>query len=250
MIVLATDYGCCSPYQAQLSAAIARYGAQRQGKIEVLSLYADLVKFRPDLAAYLLPQYFDEFPVNSVFVVVVDPAVGSDKRDPLLIRYKHVWIVCAGDDLIKVLTSRQQDYQAWRIIWQPAYLSKSFHGRDLFAPVAASIDLGEWHNDWYQELALIQNVENAWPEDFAGIVYVDAFGNAMTGIRAKTIPSNQQLQIGDTRLDPAEVFSSVAIGECMYYVNSIGLLEIAANQDSATRMLNIRVGQSVAIISN
>lgn len=252
MIVLATDYGCCSPYQAQLELAIQRYAEMSErGSPQVISLFSDLPKYRPDLAAYLLPQYFHELPADSVLVMVVDPGVGSDLREPWLIRYQHLWIVCAGDDLLRVLRSRAQDFRAWRILWQPAEISKSFHGRDLFAPLAASIALGEWHEDWFQaldELASLKN-EKPWREDYSGIVYIDGFGNAMTGIRASASRHERSrcLRVGDTRLSYAEVFSSVDVATCFYYVNAIGLLEIAANQASAAGLLQLSLGQAVTL---
>jgi len=252
MIVLATDYGCCSPYQAQLELAIRRYAEMSEQKSpQVISLFSDLPAFRPDLAAYLLPQYFHEFPADSVLLMVVDPGVGSDLREPLLIRYQHLWIVCAGDDLMRVFRSRAQDFRAWRILWQPRHLSKSFHGRDLFAPLATSIALGEWYEDWFQpvdEMAAL-NGEKPWPEDYSGIVYIDAFGNAMTGIRAAadSLDRHRCLRVADSRLCYAEVFSSVEIGACFYYVNAIGLLEIAANQATAAGLLQLSVGQPLAI---
>jgi len=251
MIVLATDYGCCSPYQAQLIAAVKRYAEAHAGELTVISLFSDLAKFRPDLAAYLLPQYFEDFPEQSVFVFVVDPGVGSQQRDPLLVRYRQYWLVCAGDDLLKVLTSRRQRYQAWRIVWQPPRLSKSFHGRDLFAPVAASIALGQWHEEWYQQVPALdlENVNAEWPEDLAKIVYIDEFGNAMTGIRARPGDERKQLEVANARLSYGEVFSAVGLSQCFFYVNSMGLIEIAANQDSAAKLLHLGLGQTVEMIS-
>jgi len=247
MIVLATDYGCCSPYQAQLVAAIKRYGGAEN--LDVISLFSDLPAFRADLSAYLLPQYFDEFPRDSVFVFVVDPGVGSLQREPLVVRYQHTWIVCAGDDLLKVLGSRQHVYAAWRIVWKPPRLSKSFHGRDLFAPVAASLALGEWQETWFEDVLpqLKLGEKKQWPKDRSEIVYFDRFGNAMTGIRASTIESHWTLRVGAAKLQPADVFASVDRGQCFFYVNSVGLIEIAANQDSAKELLSLDIGMPVGL---
>jgi len=184
-----------------------------------------------------------------VLVMVVDPGVGSDLREPLLIRYQHLWIVCAGDELLRVFSCRHQTYRAWRIRWQPPGLSKSFHGRDLFAPLAASLSLGEWHEDWLEaiENPTSRYSENPWPEEFKGIVYIDAFGNAVTGMRAAVANHDpeRQLRVAETCLPFADVFSSVELGTCFYYVNAVGLLEIAANQASASNLLKLKIGQTV-----
>lgn len=247
MLILATDYGCGSPYQAQLQLALER--SMNPGKnIAILSLFCDLAKFEPKLAAYLLPQYFKEFPADSVLLSVVDPLVGDAARPGLVIRYQQLWIVCAGDELLQVLHSRGEECRAWKIVWQPENSSNSFHGRDVFAPVAAALAQGAWNDAWYQSWDSPSPQNAHWPQDLAQIVYIDSFGNAMTGIRAVSMPGQASLQIGERRLNRAKVFSSVEKGECFFYENANGLIEIAANQASAAKILSLHSAQNVTVL--
>ena len=138
--------------------------------------------------------------------------------------------------------------KAWRITWKPARLSASFHGRDLFAPVAARLALGEPPPG--EAMALDRLVGADWPHDLAEIVYLDRFGNAMTGLRAAGLPADAVLRAGGQELRRAGTFSDVAPGDAFWYENANGLVEIAANQARADRMLGLQVGDRVELERN
>jgi S-adenosylmethionine hydrolase len=103
-------------------------------------LFDDVPSFDPKATAYLLSAYAADFPDNAVFVCVVDPGVGSD-RAPIVVKAGEQWFVGPDNGLFEILL-RRREATTWRITWQPDRLSASFHGRDLFAPVAAKLALG------------------------------------------------------------------------------------------------------------
>jgi S-adenosylmethionine hydrolase len=86
-----------------------------------------------------------------------------------------------------------------------------------------------------------------WPDDLAEIVYLDHFGNAMTGLRAAHLPPNAVLIAGRRRLARAETFSSVPEGTAFWYENANGLAELAVNMGSAAEMLRLNLGDPVAV---
>ena len=86
-----------------------------------------------------------------------------------------------------------------------------------------------------------------WPDDLAEIIYLDDFGNAMTGLRASTLDGGRQLQVGGRAVAPARTFGEVAPGEAFWYANSCGLAEIAVNQGSAREQLGVTVGDRVLV---
>ena len=93
---------------------------------------------QPRLAAYLLAALAVEFPKGSVFLCVVDPGVGGD-RLPVVLEADGRWFVGPDNGLLNTVAA-QSEHVVWRIItWRPELLSASFHGRDLFAPIAANI---------------------------------------------------------------------------------------------------------------
>src|SRR5262245_30636537 len=138
MILLFTDFGLAGPYTGQMKAVLR----QRAPEIPAIDLFADAPMQNPKAAAYLLAAYAAWFPSGSVFLCVVDPGVGGE-RPPVMVKADGRWFVGPGNGLFEIVMRRAQSAEAWEIAWQPEHLSASFHGRDLFAPVAAMIAKGE-----------------------------------------------------------------------------------------------------------
>jgi S-adenosylmethionine hydrolase len=139
MIVLFTDYGLTDSYVGQLHAVIAQAAPGEA----VIDLLHHVPNHDIRAGAYLLPAYAAEFPEETVFICVVDPGVGS-RRAPVMLRAFGQWFVGPDNGLFQLLARRDVDHQAYIIDWRPERLSHSFHGRDLFAPVAAMLARGEF----------------------------------------------------------------------------------------------------------
>ena len=137
------------------------------------------------------------------------------------------------------------EVEAWEITWRPSQLSDSFHGRDLFAPVAAQLALGRMPDA--ARLSVTDLLSPEWPPDLYEVIYFDRYGNAMTGIRADTLDMDQQLQIGDQTLEYSRTFSLAEKGRPFWYRNSAGLVELAMNSDNVRDHLGLQVGDRVAI---
>src|SRR5262249_14967704 len=131
----------------------------------------------------------------------------------------------------------------------PGSLSPSFHGRDLFAPVVARLARGESLAALAQ-VAPDEQASRGWPDDLAEIVYVDHYGNAMTGLRGALLPPNARLAIRGRRLAPAAPFSAVRPGEAFWYINSNGLAEIAVNGERADQALGLAIGDVIPLESS
>ncbi len=248
-IVLFTDFGFEGPYTGQMKAALARDAPG----VPVIDLFADAPAFDSQASAYLLAAYAQEFPLESVFLAVVDPGVGG-QRAALAVAAGGRWFVGPDNGLAAIAARRGADAEVWQIVWRPERLSTSFHGRDLFAPVAAALGLGECPGvDSPAPLTARRRdgaamVGKAWPDDLARIVYIDVFGNAMTGLRAATLPANARLGVGGWKLAGAQTFSDVAAGAAFWYENANGLAEIAVNGDCAERRLGLAVGAPVTVL--
>ena len=130
------------------------------------------------------------------------------------------------------------------IIWRPPLLSASFHGRDLFAPVAARLARGELATALAAPVAPLRHAD--WPDDLPEIVYVDHYGNALTGLRGQALPKTAGLVAGGRAIGQAATFSAVRPGEAFWYVNSNGLIEIAVNGGRADRALGLGIGSEVS----
>jgi hypothetical protein len=241
MIVLFTDFGIGSPYMGQMRAVLHR---EAPGAA-VVDLFADAPTFDARAAGYLLAAHALEFPAGTVFVCVVDPGVGGDRPAMVLHADGHVY-VGPGNGLFEIIARRSRTFEARMITWRPERLSPSFHGRDLFAPAAAALARGD-------AIALAPIADSAWrqpdwPDDLAQVIYLDHFGNAITGLRAAGLADDAKIQAGGAVLAGARTFSEAPLGGAFWYENANGLVEIAVNQGSAARQLALAEGSPVALL--
>ena len=240
MIVLFTDFGLTGPYTGQVKAALAR---EAPG-VPVIDLFADAPAFDPQLSAYLLAAYAHEFPAGTVFVCVVDPGVGTERK-PLWVQADGRTFVGPDNGLFELVRRRAVDVTVAAIDWRPPKLSATFHGRDLFAPVAARLALSRMPLSTPLESAAIARLD--WPDDLARVVYVDGYGNAMTGLRAGGVPETALLIANGYEVRHARTFADAAAGEAFWYGNANGLVEIAVNRGRADRDLELELGMAVEV---
>ena len=242
MIALFTDFGLHGPYTGQMKAVFH----QMAPDVPVVDLFADAPAGDPKASAYLLAAYAAWFPAGTVFLCVVDPGVGGE-RPPLILEADGRWYVGPGNGLFELVQRRAGTLRRWDVTWQPERLSASFHGRDLFAPVAAMLARGDAPPGRTRTDA--SDRRSDWPDDLAEIVYIDHYGNAMTGLRAAALPAGSGLAASSRTLERARTFSDLPVGTAFWYENSNGLVEIAVNQGRAERALGLSVGTPVTIIA-
>lgn len=239
MIVLFTDFSLADPYVGQMHGVLARAAPG----VPVIDLFHSVPNHDIRAAAYLLPAFVPEFPPESVFVCVVDPGVGSARR-PVMLRVDGRWFVGPDNGLFHVLTHRAATHECHHILWRPQRLSASFHGRDLFAPVAARLALGDVPESESTKLA---TPDGEWPDDLAEVIYTDHFGNVITGLRASKIKRGRDIKIDNHTFKSACTFSAVEAGEAFWYENSNGLVEIAINQGHAAEQLGLKLGDRLTL---
>ena len=242
MLVLVTDFGLAGPYTGQMKAVLH----QEAPGVPQVDLFADAPAFDPRSTSYLLPAYAGFFPLDSVFLVVVDPGVGTD-RDAVVLRADGRWFVGPDNGVLAMLARRSRAAHWWRIVRRPRGLSNTFHGRDLFAPVAARLTRGDTEELVDIEAPAITGEE--WPDDRSAICYVDHYGNLLTGMRAGRVSADARLEVGGRLVEPARTFGEVAPGEPFWYENSNGLVEIAVNQGRADEVLGIGTGDGVGVVA-
>jgi S-adenosylmethionine hydrolase len=242
MIALFTDFGMEGPYTGQVKAAIWR---EAPG-VPIIDLFANAPAHRPMEAAYLLAAYAAALPVGSVFLCVVDPTVGSE-RPAVAVLIDGRWFVGPGNGLFELLLRRGAAIDAFFIPPPAGPISASFHGRDLFAPVAARLAKGLSPEDMGLVPGEMPRFAD-WPDDLPAIVYVDIYGNLMTGLRADALPNGAALALAGQRLERARTFSDVPVGTAFWYKNANDLAEVAVNCGRADTMFHQGVGATVQIM--
>ena len=240
MIALFTDYGLKGPYLGQVEAALHRLLPDEK----VINLLADAPRNSPRASAYLLAAFSRACAAQpgTIFFAVVDPGVGSFRDTPVVIKADGQWYVGPDNGLFDIVCRRSSGVQCCRIDWRPETLSASFHGRDLYAPATAMVRKNETPGE-----AITWKDRHGWPDDLAEIVYIDHFGNCMTGIRAEMLDNANEIQVGGITIPFAHTFSSVPSGDAFWYRNSQGLIEIAVNGGSAAEQLKLEIGTETCI---
>jgi len=236
--VLFTDFGSNDLYVGQLEAVLARDAPG----VDVIHLLHEAPSFDPRASAHLLAALVSRMPAGHVYVAVVDPGVGG-ARGAVAIEADGNWFVGPDNGLMSVVAARAEHCRIWRVTSEPPGISVSFHGRDLFAPLAAAIARGALPVSLVAPTEALNVALGA--ADLEEIIYVDHYGNAFTGVRARAISRSRRLVSRGRQIAHASVFSAVAPGAVFWYENSVGLAEIAVNRGSAARLLDLAIGEQV-----
>jgi len=244
-IVLFCDFGL--PYTGQMK---ARLCLEAPG-VPVIDLFHDVPAYDIQAGSVLLAAHADDFPVGSLFLCVVDPGVGTTQRQPGVLFAGGRWFIGPFNGLFEHVVRRygedaKADIKAFEIVADQVAVSATFHGRDIFAPAAARLARGDQSGLKPVELKTIRKAE--FQEDVRAVIYVDGFGNLMTGIRAKSLRADETIEILGHQLAMVRTFGDVEPGTLIVYENAVGLLEIAASQANAHDILRISTLPSVKIV--
>lgn len=237
-ILLFSDFGTGGPYVGQMISVLrAQLPTQ-----PVVSVQHDAPRGDPFRSAYLLASLVDQGPADAIWVCVVDPGVGGTRR-AMQVRADGRWLVGPDNGLLVPALRRARSRGAEEILWRPGRLSASFHGRDLFVPAAVHIALGKPVDSAIVDEQSLVGFD--WPQELAEVVYVDDFGNAMTGLDAGALNPATSLQVAGRRVRRRRTFCDAAPDEPFWYTNSLGLVEIAVNMGRADEVLGIGIGAPV-----
>jgi len=246
LIAIFTDFGLEGPYTGQMKAVLHRDAPG----VSVIDLCADAPMFDPMASAYLLAALVPALPVGTVVLGVVDPGVGSD-RGAVMMEANGRWFVGPDNGLFALIARRAGTAaRAFPIFPAPGTVSASFHGRDVFAPAAARLARGEQPDPGSapdSTLAPATVDRPDWPDDLAQVVYVDRYGNVMTGLRACALASDAEVIANGRPARRARTFSDVPVGHAFWYENANGLAELAVNQGRADTALGLTVGTPITV---
>jgi S-adenosylmethionine hydrolase len=253
LITLTSDFGLRDPYVGQMKSRIL----QRSPGSLIIDLTHEIPPFHPEQAGYWLWCVAPQFPAGTVHVAVVDPGVGGARAIIVLEALGQRFI--APDNGLLGMIAGNPDARAYaiehhaleRLGLSPA--SATFHGRDIMAPVAAELsarrlepqELGREHTPLAGTLRLA--VAGADGSVQGQVAVIDHYGNALTTIPGATVARLRRpnVALGGRRLRLVRAYVDAEIGECVALINSAGMLELAAGQASAARLLNIAPGQEV-----
>ena len=257
IITLTTDYGTSDHLAGVLKGVILRI----LPNATVVDISHQVVPMDLLDGALTIGGAYSYFPPRTVHVVVVDPGVGTQRR-PIVVTGGQHYFVAPDNGVLSVVYDRESELKVRHITAEHYFLSpvsETFHGRDIFAPVAA------WLAKTYQTEVFGDEITDfvrftlprAKPNGatLKGLVLrVDAFGNLMTNLRAEDLPAAMaaagkiKLQIGNARVERlAQTFAQGTAGEPIALVGSSGFVEIAVNKGHAARTLGAQRGTEVTL---
>ena len=216
-----------------------------------------------EAAAFNLLATYKDFPAGTIHVAVVDPGVGSTRK-PILIECGEQFFVGPDNGIFSWICEREGSSRAIHLTNEEFFrhpLSKTFHGRDIFAPVAAALSTGVAMTEFGEKLTEYVSLDPLLPV-FASdgrvegrVIHIDRFGNCITNLTNAHFSADQaaagaKLVINGRELTSfRQSFSEGAVDrdDLFCLVGSAGFLEIAARNSSAATMLRAERGQSVVV---
>ena len=247
LITLLSDFGLQDPFVGCVKGVIAASAPD----VRVIDLSHEIPPQDVDAAGFWLSRSFRYFPAGTVHVAVVDPGVGSD-RGLLLATVENQCLLAPDNGLLApllALPGTRARLLSSNIVARFSLPSTSatFHGRDVFAPVASALASGKLDPEAVGDKAE-RPVQGGVPPVIMSpgqvqgqVVVVDRFGNLITNIDASMIGEVKGLEawIGQHRMGFCHSYYEAAEGEIFALINSFGVIEIARRNDSAARRLKL-----------
>lgn len=256
VITITTDFGHKGPFAAVMKGVIL----QRFPDATIIDLAHDIPAQWPPEAGFWVRRAYRYFPPGSVHLAIVDPGVGTE-RDILIVEHDQHFFMAPDNGLLAQLLESAPDPQVYKLnlsrldkfgIGTP---SATFHGRDIFAPLAAELASGrtapmhlgsltsEWTPGWLDEPAV------AGDKVSGSIVTIDSFGNLISNIDAGLIAAikNPVARIGGHELPLMQTYGRAAPGDYLALINSFAVLEIAKAEGNAAESLGLERGAPLTV---
>ena len=258
IITLTTDYGTNDHLVGTLKGVILKINPD----VTIVDITHNVTPFDLLDGALAIGAAYSYFPPKTVHMVVVDPGVGTERR-PLLVSAGNQYFVAPDNGVLSVIYEREpeglvvRNANAEHYYLQP--VSKTFHGRDIFAPVAAWLTKGWQTSGMGDEIEDYKRFALPRPKEADGavkgvVLRTDAFGNLVTNFRQEDLPEGAvqdgaiKLQAGTQPVSKfVETFAQGNGNEPFAYIGSSGFLEIGVNKGNAARTLSLNRGAAIVL---
>lgn len=261
LITLLTDFGTSDYFVGAMKGAILSINAQAR----IIDITHDIPAYDVHAGAWTLLNAYNSFPRGTVHLGVVDPGVGSERR-ALVVASRDYFFIGPDNGLFSYVYERESDCRVFHLTNKKYFrptISRTFHGRDVFAPIAAWLTKGVRPEEFGEEImnpvrfpsSLAPTKREDGTLDSA-IIHIDRFGNCITNITPndlsdEAIQRGAHLLIGDRVVrDFRRFFAEDANidGELFAVWGSAGFLEIVAARRSAAQILKAVRGEQVKVI--
>lgn len=260
VVTFTTDFGLIEHYVGAMKGVISSINPHAR----LVDITNGVQSFDVLDGAIAISQSYHYFPPYTVHIVVVDPGVGGPRRPILAIAGQHFFV--APDNGILSLVYEREERVSVRHITSEHYfrqpVSNTFHGRDVFAPVAAYVSKGVEITKFGDEIKdyvrfVAPRPKASGPNAWKGVVLkIDKFGNLITNITAGDVPELFQavppafkLTVGKAEVTQVRTsYSQGTQGEVFAVVGSAGFLEVCTNRGPASRVVGAEKGSEVSLV--
>ena len=244
IIAILTDFGQKDTYVAEMKAVILSIAPD----VKIVDLTHEIPQGDIHLGAFNLWRSYRYFPAKTVFLCVVDPGVGT-QRKPIIVKTRKYYFVGPDNGLFGYVLSEEKEFEAFEITVR-GKISYTFHGRDVFAPVSARLAKGIPPHKLGKPLKEIKLIEFPKPEirenEIEGkIIAIDRFGNLITNISENLLNEDVEVEIKGVKIKGLKRCYEGDSPICI--IDSCGMLEIALPNGDCSKFLNAKVGEKIKL---
>lgn len=256
IVTLTTDFGLRDAYVAEMKGVMLGIARKANDSLQLVDVTHEVERHDITEGALALEAAAPFFPPGTVHLAVVDPSVGTARRGLVVAAAEHVLV--GPDNGLFTPFLAAPGWRAFEIAeadYRLPLVSRTFHGRDLFAPAAAHLALGL--DPARLGPAVSDPVRLAWPEVRAvagavagAVVHTDRFGNLITSIHARSVDLlalGLVIRVGGHEVPLVGTYADLAVGRPGALVGSGGRLEIAVREGSAAAVLRAQRGTAVVV---
>lgn len=256
VITLMTDFGTSDHYVGVMKGVILNINQQAQ----IVDITHAIPPQDISGAAFLIDSAYRYFPTGTIHVIVVDPGVGS-KRRAIVCQTETAYFVCPDNGILTHILHNGERIHAVAVENSGYFLpqvSNTFHGRDIFAPVAAhlsrSVPIGKLGSPVTHPVQLpIPRPQMTDKTIIGHIIWIDSFGNLVTNISLEILESltgrnGVVIHAGSAEIDHLnQSYAESTVGEALAIVGSFNRLEISINRGNAAQALGLKRGDTITI---
>jgi S-adenosyl-L-methionine hydrolase (adenosine-forming) len=260
IITLTTDFGLQDHFIGTMKGVILQQAPEAQ----IVDISHAVQPFDVFDGALTIAQAYSYFPSGTVHVVVVDPGVGTARR-PIVVSTEKYRFVAPDNGVLSLIYDREERLRAFHVTAEHYFLqpiSNTFHGRDIFAPIASFLAKGVESSNMGDEITDFVRFSAPRPKPvnshtLRGVVLkVDRFGNLITNITPQDLPAlfgatppPFKIVVGKREItEMKSSYAEGAPGEVFGILGSMGYMEIAANRGSASKLVEAVKGTDVNIV--
>jgi S-adenosyl-L-methionine hydrolase (adenosine-forming) len=259
LITLTTDFGTSDHLVAAMKGVILGINPTAR----IVDIQHHVAPYDVLDGALTIGSVYPYFPARTIHIVIVDPGVGTARR-PLLVSADNQYFIAPDNGVLSMVYDRDPNAVVRHVTASHNFLEPvcpTFHGRDIFAPVAAYLSKAWATESFGEEITeftrfVLPKPKSAGDSLKAVVLRVDAFGNLMTNLRSEDLPEDTvatgkiKLQVGGKSVERfVATFGEGNNGEAVALVGSSGYVEIAVNKGSAAKALGAGRGAEVILVA-